>query len=190
MAKIGYARVSTDEQLLDLQTDALKAAGCDRVFVDEGVSGAVNPHRREGFAAAMAALETGDTFAVWKLDRIGRSLADLIAIMGEFEAHGVEFQSVTDGIDTRTAGGRLVFHMMGALAEFERSLIAERTREGMKAAMKRGRHVGRPPALSPQQVDHARRLIERGEETPSSMASLYGVGRSTMWRALSGNEKV
>ncbi len=182
--KIGYARVSTDEQNLDLQFDALKAAGCEKLFSDEGVSGAGNPHRRPGFAQAMAAIDGGDTFTVWKLDRLSRSLGDLISLMGEFEANGVEFQSLSDGIDTTTAGGKLVFHIMGALAEFERSLIAERTKEGIKAARRRGKHVGRPPALTAAQIEHARTVLADGRETLVSLAAILGVHRNTLQRAL------
>lgn len=185
--KIGYARVSTGEQNLDLQLDALKAAGCDLIFSDEGVSGAGNPHKRRGFAEAMAAIDNGQTFVVWKLDRVGRSLGNLISLMGEFETHGVEFQSLSDGIDTTTAGGKLVFHIMGALAEFERSLIAERTKEGMKAARRRGKNVGRPLAISPVQLAHARREVDAERETVSGMASILGVSRSTLSRALRMN---
>lgn len=182
--KIGYARVSTEEQNLNAQMDALKAAGCDEIYFEEGVSGSVSPHQREGFAAAMAAIDSGDTLTVWKLDRLGRSLGDLIALMGELEAHGVDFQSLTDGIDTTTAGGKLVFHIMGALAEFERSLIAERTREGMKAAKRRGKAVGRPRALTEAQVDHAREMLRKPGETVSGMAEILGVDRKTLSRSL------
>lgn len=183
--KIGYARVSTDEQTLALQTDALEAAGCDQVFTDDGISGARTPHQRPGFAAAMAALNAGDTFVVWKLDRVGRSLGALIALLGEFEAHGVEFKSLTDGIDTTTTGGRLVYHIMGALAEFERSLISERTKAGMKSARRRGKRLGRPSKLTPEHLSHARTLLATGEHTRRAVAALLGVDESTLRRALS-----
>ncbi|PLU25722.1 recombinase family protein [Sinorhizobium medicae] len=180
--KIGYARVSTDEQILDLQMDALKAAGCDVIHTDTGISGSTV--ERDGLSKALAAVQDGDVLVVWRLDRLGRSLAfliDLIARLGERKAG---FQSLTEAIDTTTAGGRLVFHMMGALAEFERSLIAERTREGMKAAKRRGKHVGRPPALSAEQVAFAKRTLAAGEETISGLASILGVDRSTLRRSL------
>jgi len=182
--KIGYARVSTDEQNLDLQRDALNAAGCERICEDRGVSGASD--RRDGLSLALDTLQDGDVLVVWKLDRLGRSLSFLIELIDTLRARGAGFQSLSDGIDTTTAGGKLVFHIMGALAEFERSLIVERTKAGMDAARRRGKHVGRPPALTRQQIDHARRLIGREEETASSMAVLYGVSRSTLWRALNG----
>jgi len=182
--KIGYARVSTDEQNLDLQVDALRAAGCDRVFTDQGISGSCSPHKRDGFTTAMAAIGSGDTFTVWKLDRVGRSLGQLIALLGEFDAKGVEFQSLSDGIDTTTAGGKLVFHIMGALAEFERSLISERTKAGLQAARKRHKRLGRPPALSETQIALARREIDAQRETIGGMASILEVDRNTLSRAL------
>lgn len=179
--KIGYARVSTDEQNLDLQLDALRAAGCDQIFKDQGISGAKNPHLRPGFAAAVAALNPDDTFVVWKLDRVGRSLGALCALLGEFHSHYVQFQSLTDGIDTSTAGGKLVFHIMGALAEFERDLIRERTKAGMKAAKKRGKHLGRPGALTRQQILHARDLLADGK-SQREVAALFGVAGTTIAR--------
>ncbi|WP_300382027.1 recombinase family protein [Henriciella sp.] len=181
---IGYARVSTDEQNLSLQVDALAQSGCAEIFKDEGVSGSKPPHGRSGFAAAFEALQSGDTFVVWKLDRVGRSLSSLITLLGEFEERGIEFKSLTDGIDTTTTGGRLVFHIMGALAEFERSLIQERTKAGLRAARKRGKRLGRPPALTAEQVTHARREIDSGRETIGGMASLFDVDRNTLARAL------
>ncbi|WP_238987568.1 recombinase family protein [Roseovarius dicentrarchi] len=147
--KIGYARVSTEEQNLDLQIEALTDAGCDRIVTDKGQSGARAAEGRPGFSEAMALLAPGDQIIVWKLDRVGRSIADLIHLLKTFDERGVEFRSLTDGIDTTTAGGRLVFHIMGALAEFERSLIQERTKAGLRAAKKRGKRLGRPPALTP-----------------------------------------
>lgn len=140
--KIGYARVSTDDQNLDLQINALDAAGCTRIFTDKGISGAQS--ERSGLTAARLALEEGDTLVVWRLDRLGRSLIHLIKLLDELGKQGVHFQSLTENLDTTSAGGRLVFHIMAALAEFERALISERTKAGMKAAKARGVHVGRP----------------------------------------------
>jgi DNA invertase Pin-like site-specific DNA recombinase len=180
--KIGYARVSTDEQILDLQIDALKAAGCDVIHTDAGVSGSTV--EREGLNKALAAVQDGDVLVVWRLDRLGRSLGFLIELIARLGERKAGFQSLTEAIDTTTAGGRLVFHMMGALAEFERSLIAERTREGMRAAKRRGKHVGRPPALSAEQVVFAKRTLAAGEETISGLATIMGVDRSTLRRAL------
>lgn len=180
--KIGYARVSTEEQNLDLQHDKLNAAECDHIFDDRGVSGAVAD--RPGLSAALDHVRKGDVLVVWKLDRLGRSLSFLIALIDELRERGADFHSLSDGIDTTTAGGQLVFHIMGALAEFERALIVERTKAGMEAAKQRGKHLGRPRMLSQRQIEHARRLIDREEETTSSMAAIYGCSRSTLWRAL------
>jgi DNA invertase Pin-like site-specific DNA recombinase len=138
---IGYARVSTDEQDAALQLDALINAGCGAVFQDKA-SGA--SACRPALDDALKHLKPGDTLVAWRLDRLGRSLQHLIAIVTTLEERRVGFRSLTEAIDTNTAGGRLLFHVMGALAEFERSLIAERTRAGMAAAKARGRHVGRP----------------------------------------------
>jgi DNA invertase Pin-like site-specific DNA recombinase len=185
--KIGYARVSTDEQNLGLQRDALTAAGCEVLFEDQGISGTAKS--RPGLDQALAALKAGDVLVVWKLDRLGRSLGHLIQVITELGGQGVGFRSLSESIDTETAGGRLVFHMMGALAEFERSLIAERTRAGMKAAKARGYPIGRRKALTPAQLDHAALLIEQGESVAQVARSLR-VGRSTLYEALSARVKV
>lgn len=140
--KIGYARVSTDVQRMDLQLDALKQAGCDQIFTDHGISGASN--ERPGLQQAMDMLQKGDTLVVWRLDRLGRSLVNLVEYVGSLGKQGVEFRSLSESIDTSSSGGKLLFHMIAALAEFERSLISERTRAGMAAAKLRGKHVGRP----------------------------------------------
>ena len=182
--KIGYARVSTDEQNLDLQIEALRDAGCDRIVTDHAQSGAKAAESRTGFSEAMELLNTGDTLVVWKLDRVGRSIADLIHLLKLFGDRGIEFRSLTDGIDTTTAGGRLVFHIMGALAEFERDLIQERTKAGLRAARKRGKRLGRPPALSKAQIAHAKTAIATKQETVSGMAEILGVNRSTLQRAM------
>ncbi|ODT65880.1 MAG: DNA resolvase [Nitrosomonadales bacterium SCN 54-20] len=181
--KIGYARVSTDDQNLDLQLDALTRAGCEQVFTDHGVSGATI--EREGLSQAIAAVGKGDVLVVWKLDRLGRSLSFLIELIEKLRNEGAGFESLSDGIGTTTAGGKLVFHIMGALAEFERSLISERSKAGMQAARRRGKHIGRPHKLSREQIAHARRMIREGQETVSSMAGLLSVDRTTLYRALS-----
>lgn len=147
--KVGYARVSTEEQKVDLQLNALKQAGCDQIFVDEGVSGAKAD--RVGLKKVLASLQPGDTLVVWRLDRLGRSLINLVSLMSELGSRGIEFYSLMENIDTTSAGGRLVFHLMAALAEFERSLISERTRAGMEAAKLRGIQVGRPRRIKPAQ---------------------------------------
>jgi DNA invertase Pin-like site-specific DNA recombinase len=183
--KIGYARVSTQEQNLDLQIEALAEAGCDHIVSDQGQTGADAAEGRPGFSEAMGLLGAGDQLIVWKLDRAGRSIADLIHLLKTFEEQGIEFRSLTDGIDTTTAGGRLIFHIMGALAEFERSLIQERTKAGLQAARKRGKRLGRPPALTAAQVAHAKASIIAKRETVSGMAEILGVNRSTIQRAIS-----
>ncbi|CAG2162064.1 unnamed protein product [Oppiella nova] len=140
--KVGYARVSTDCQKMDLQFDALKQAGCDRIFTDHGISGASN--ERPGLQQAMDILQPGDTLIVWRLDRLGRSLVQLVEHVSSLGNQGIEFKSLTESIDTASPGGKLLFHMIAALAEFERSLISERTKAGMAAAKLRGKHIGRP----------------------------------------------
>jgi len=179
--KIGYARVSTDEQNLDLQIDALKAAGCEKIFTDEGKSGITKD--REGLEQALLAIGKDNILVVWKLDRLGRSLGFLCELIERMKDQEAGFQSLTDGIDTTTTGGKLVFHIMGALAEFERDLIRERTKAGMKAAKKRGRHVGRPKALSPGQVQHMKKLLDAGK-TQAEVAELLGVSANTIGREL------
>ena len=177
---IGYARVSTDDQNLDLQRRALRAAGCEQIFEDQ-VSGAALA--RPGLSQAMTLAGTDDVLVVWKLDRLGRSLPHLIELLRDLGQRGAGFRSLSENIDTTTAGGRLIFHVMGALAEFERSLIAERTRAGIGAAKARGVHVGRRKALTQAQIAHARILIEGGE-SPSVVARSMKVGRSTLYRHL------
>jgi DNA invertase Pin-like site-specific DNA recombinase len=165
---IGYARVSTTEQCLDLQRDALRRAGCDTVESDQGISGSVT--HRPGLDAALAALQPGDTLCVWRLDRLGRSLPHLLETVEGLKARGVEFRSLTESIDTSTASGELIFHIFASLAQFERSLIRERVNAGVKAAQARGQHCGRPASLTPSQVAHARELREQGK-------SLREIGR-------------
>lgn len=176
--KIGYARISTIDQNTGLQLDALNAAGCETIFEDK-VSGSSS--KRPGLDRALASLGQGDQLIVWRLDRLGRSLPHLIEVIAAIGEKGAGFKSLTESIDTGTAGGRLVFHMMGALAEFERSLIVERTSAGLAAARKRGVRVGRPPALTPAQVKHACALIESGE-SPGAVAKSLGVSRATLYR--------
>lgn len=172
--------MSTHDQNLDLQERALSDAGAERIFTDKA-SGASS--RRVGLDAALQAVADGDVFIVWRLDRLGRSLPDLISIVTDLGRRGVAFQSLADGIDTTTSQGRLVFHMMGALAEFERALIVDRTRAGLDAARARGARLGRKPSLKAAQVEHALALIEIGA-SPSAVANSLNVGRSTLYRAL------
>ena len=152
---LGYARVSTLEQNSELQTDALKAAGCYRVFTDRA-SGALD--ERSELAKLIDQARPGDTVVVWRLDRLGRSLRHLIDTVNELAERRVGFRSLTESIDTTTSGGKLVFHIFGALAEFERELIQQRTQAGLASARARGRHGGRPPVMSPDMVATARRM--------------------------------
>lgn len=178
---IGYARVSTDEQSPALQFDALKQAGCERIFTDFASGARPN---RPALEEALARLQGGDTLVTWKLDRLGRSLAHLISIIAALEARGVAFRSLSEAIDTGTAGGRLLFHVMGALAEFERALISERTRAGMAAAKSRGAVLGRPAKLSSAQVASVRRSLARRRRSVQDVASKFSVSRSTLRRAV------
>jgi DNA invertase Pin-like site-specific DNA recombinase len=178
---IGYARVSTTDQNPALQLDALKAAGCERVFTDKGMSGRTT--ERPGLAKAMKVLGPGDTLIMWKLDRLGRSLAHLVQTVADLGTRGIGFRSLSDPIDTTNAGGRLVLHMMVALAEFERSLIVERTQAGLQAAKRRGQKLGRPPSLMPEQITHARGLLDAGQQG-RTVARIVGTSRATFYRAI------
>ena len=180
--RIGYARVSTLEQNLDLQRDALLNAGCEKIIEDLGQSGAGKC--RAGLKEAIEIAGQGDTLVVWRLDRLGRSLVDLIAILGQLAERGAEFHSLTEAIDTNSSGGRLVFHMMGALAEFERNLISERTRAGMAAAKRSGKQIGRPRALSDKKIQEAKILLNEGKQSINIVASSFGVHPKTLKRAL------
>jgi DNA invertase Pin-like site-specific DNA recombinase len=180
--QIGYARVSTDDQNLALQMDALRHAGCDRIFSDEGISGIVTS--RPALDDALAALAPGDVLVTWKLDRLGRSLAHLIEITGRLAAQGVGFRSLSEAIDTTTASGRLLFHIMGALAEFERALISERTRAGMASARARGTRMGRPFKLGHDALCLAQSIIAEGNASVAEIARSYGVSPLTLERAL------
>ena len=182
---IGYARVSTTDQHLNLQRDALKAAGCKKIFADRGLSGSAVT--RPQLARALKALRPGDTLVVWKLDRLGRSLSHLVATIADLGKRGVNFRSLSDPIDTESAGGRFVLHIMAALAEFERSLIVERTRAGLAAAAKRGIKLGRRPSLDEKQLAQARRLIEGGESR-GDVARILRVARSTLYESLRRTE--
>ena len=183
--KIGYARVSKEEQNLDLQIEALTDAGRDRIITDQRLSGTTAAEGRVGFSEAIELLGEGDLPVVWKLDRVGRSIAELIHLMKLFGERGIEFRSLTDGIDTTTAGRWLVFHIKGALAEFERNLIQKRTKPGLRAAKNRGKRLGCPPTLTlAQGAHHAKKAIEAKLETVSGMAEKLGVNRITIQREL------
>jgi DNA invertase Pin-like site-specific DNA recombinase len=177
---VGYARVSTQEQSLDLQIDALNSLGVVKVFT-ETASGAKSD--RPQLAAALNYMRENDVLVVYRLDRLGRSLADLVRIVGELEARGVGFRSVHENIDTTSSTGRLVFHVFAALAEFERDLIIDRTRAGLAAARERGSKPGRKPSLTADQIEVARRLCSEGKSV-KEVAGLFGVSRPTIYRAL------
>lgn len=177
--KIGYARISTADQSLDLQTDALKAAGCQKFFQDIA-SGAKD--ERRGLAAAVEFARAGDVLTVWKLDRLGRSLKHLIETVNQLHEKGVGFASVQENIDTTTPGGKLIFHVFGALAEFERELIRERTNAGLKAARARGRTGGRKEKLSPKQVEMAKAMVNDPNITIDSICDTFKISKPTLYR--------
>jgi DNA invertase Pin-like site-specific DNA recombinase len=182
MGLLGYARVSTGEQDLALQLDALRAAGAERVFSDTA-SGSLR--ERPELARVLDHLRDGqDTLVVWRLDRLGRSLRHLIETIAELEEREVGFRSLSEGIDTTSPSGRLVFHIFGALAEFERELIGERTRAGLAAARGRGRRGGRPLVITEHKLRVARELLAGGEHTMAQIAGTLGVGRATLYRHL------
>ncbi|MBX9863083.1 MAG: recombinase family protein [Hyphomicrobium sp.] len=176
---VGYARVSTDDQNLDLQINALRSAGCDVIFQDQGLSGLAL--RRPGLEETLSSLSAGDVLVVWRLDRLGRSLLDLLGTIERLHVRKVGFRSLTETIDTTNATGRLMFQIMGALAEFERSLIAERTKAGLNAARERGVRLGRPSAITPEQIEAARVLCDQGVKQVQ-IASALGISSSTVSR--------
>lgn len=178
---VGYARVSTDEQNVEIQVSALRAAGAERIFKDEGVSG--KHASRPALDRCLRSLKTGDTLVVWKLDRLGRSIKNLIEIVNGLKERGVEFRSLTEGFDTSTAQGRLFFHIVGSMAEYERELIVERTHAGLAAAKRRGAKLGRPFAISPAQFAGAKTMLSNGMSVPAAARAL-GVSHVTLYRAL------
>ena len=180
MGLIGYARVSTADQTLDPQKDALTQAGCQIIF-DDVISGAKAD--RPGLSEAINYARDGDTLVVWKLDRLGRSMQHLIETVIDLKAKGVGFRSITEGVDTTTSGGTLVFHLFGALAQFERDLIRERTQAGLKAAAARGRKGGRKPVVSDQKLIRSRQLIDGGLTVREAAARLK-IGKTSLYSAL------
>nr|WP_216667435.1 recombinase family protein [Herbaspirillum rubrisubalbicans] len=178
---VGYARVSTEEQNLELQTQALRAKGCSRIYEDHGISGL--SFSRPGLDAAIESLKPGGVLVVWRLDRLGRSLSHLTQLLDELGERQVGFYSITESMDTTSAGGRLIFHVMGALAEFERSLISERTRAGLAAARAVGKKLGRRPKLSQIQCEEAVALLEQGWSIPK-IATQLEVHPRTLERTL------
>jgi len=183
---IGYARVSTDDQNLDLQRDALNKAGCEQIFTDT-VSG--TKARRPGLEDALSHLRAGDTLVVWRLDRLGRSLRHLIDTVTDLEVRGVGFKSLQESIDTTTSGGKLVFHIFGALAEFEREIIRERTQAGLQAARARGKLGGRPKALSEKQVQMLRNLAADPDTSIDEICKTLGISRMTFYRYVKWDQR-
>lgn len=179
--KVGYARVSKYEQNLALQMDALEEAGCEKLFHDQ-VSGAKT--QRPGFDEALAYLREGDILVVWRLDRLGRSLPHLIETINVLEGRGIGFQSLQEAIDTTTSSGRLIFHIFGALAEFERNLIRERTQAGLAAARARGRTGGRPKALDVKKQEWLFRLYDEKKHPIQEICDLVGISKSTLYAYL------
>ncbi len=176
---IGYARKSTYEQNIDLQNDALKNGGCEKIFSDQ-ITG--SKAERPGLAKAIDMLRKGDTLVVWRLDRLGRSLKHLIELVDNLEEKEIGFKSLQESIDTTTSGGRLVFHIFGALAEFERHLIRERTHAGLAAARARGRLGGRPKKLNNKKKKLAVKLYREQKHTVAEIGEMLGVSRMTIYR--------
>src|SRR5947209_10792110 len=178
---IGYARVSTQGQTLDLQKDALEKIGCSKIFTDTA-SGA--QAERKGLAEALSYVREGDTLVVWRLDRLGRSLQHLIETITKLNNRKIGFKSITENIDTTTSGGKLIFHIFGALAEFERDIIRERTKAGLQAARARGRLGGRPKATTlntPKKVALAQSLYDDKNNTIDEICKTLGISRSTLY---------
>ena len=178
--KIGYARVSTTDQNIDLQIDALKEAGCEKTYSNHGVSGA--KAERPGLDKALELIRKKDVLVIWKLDRLGRSLSDLLSTVEYLKERCAHFLSIQDGFDTSTASGKMVFSVIGAMAEYERNLIRERTMAGLKAARARGRMGGRPKSLDESQVKVAIALAEAGKLTINEICEQIGCSRSTYYR--------
>ncbi len=176
--RIGYARVSTLEQNLDLQRDALHAAGCERIIEDKASGAGAS---RPGLERLRDVLRPGDVLVVWRLDRLGRSLKHLIALVSAFHEQRIGFVSLTESIDASTPAGKLVFHVFGALAEFERNVIRERTMAGLAAARARGRMGGRPKALAPAKRDMAVSLYKAGQHPVKDICAMLGVSKPTLY---------
>ncbi len=179
--RIGYARVSTKDQKLRMQLDALKAIGCDRIFRDHGVSGAKGS--RPGLDKMLATLRRGDSVVVFKLDRLGRSVQHLADLLVRFQREGVHFVSLSEGINTTTPGGKLVFHIFSAMAEFNRDIIVENTSAGIEAARRRGKQLGRRPKLTPDAVAEIHRHVSQGIGSIEEAAALFSVHPRTVERA-------
>jgi DNA invertase Pin-like site-specific DNA recombinase len=182
---IGYARVSTADQNLTLQLDALKAAGCEKIYTDKAGGTKVD---RAGLAGALEFAREGDCLVVWKLDRLGRSMKGLIDLATQLSSLGVDLRSVTDGIDTKTASGRFFFNVMAALATMERELMLERTKAGLAAARSAGRVGGRRPVMTSAKRDAARKLLA-ANTPPRDVAASIGVSLATLYRHIPAGDK-
>lgn len=180
---LGYARVSTDDQATEAQRDALTNTGCERIFEEHASGGRWD---RPELHRMLDQLREGDVVIVWKLDRLSRSLKDLLSIMERIDAAGAGFRSLTEAIDTTTPAGRMMMQMVGVFAEFEREMIRERTRAGLERARKKGRHPGRKPKLSDDQRSEIRELVLSGKRSEAEAARLFGVHRSTISRLMRG----
>jgi DNA invertase Pin-like site-specific DNA recombinase len=183
---VGYARVSTHDQTLHLQQDALKKAEWSKIFTDTA-SGA--KAERKGLDEALHYVRSGDTLVVWRLDRLGRSLPHLITTMTALEERGIGFKSLTENIDTTTSGGKLIFHIFGALAEFERNLIRERTTAGLMAARARGRTGGRPKALRDKRLSIAQALYNNKENSIAEICRTLKISKATLYRSIKPGER-
>jgi DNA invertase Pin-like site-specific DNA recombinase len=179
--RIGYARVSTDDQTLDLQRDALKRSKCREVYEEQASGKSTGRPQLEG---CLKSLRAGDTLVVWRLDRLGRNLADLVSLIAELEQRKINFESMTEKIETVSPAGRLVFHVFAALAEFERNLIRERTMAGLNAARARGRTGGRPSKLSVKEIKTIRGLLKSADMPVAEIAARFGIARSTLYRSV------
>lgn len=187
MRNIGYGRVSTVEQNLDLQVSALKAVGCDKIFADDGYSG--SDFSRPGLTKLLRTLRRGDTLTVWRLDRLGRSLFELLKLIRDLNERGVEFRSLNENLDTSTPAGRLLLHVLASMAEFERSLISERTRAGMAAARARGSRIGRRPAMTQDQRQEARLALADGSASVEMIAKHHRIHPRTLLRVLKADDR-
>jgi DNA invertase Pin-like site-specific DNA recombinase len=183
---IGYARVSTQDQNLDLQSEALTKAGCEKIFNDK-ISG--SRAERPGLTKALEMLREGDTLVVWKLDRLGRSVKNLVDLVGELHQQGIQFKSLTDAIDTGTPSGRFFFHVMASLAEMERELTVERTRAGLEVARQLGRKGGRRRQMTESKIESAKKLLANGVP-PRDVAMNLGVSVPTLYRWIPASGRV
>ncbi len=184
---VGYARVSTQDQNPELQIDALKKAGCDKIFIEKASGAQRDRHKLK---AALEYMRSGDTLVVWKLDRLARSIKQLIETVEGLEKQSMGFQSLTEAIDTTTSSGRLVFHIFAGLAEFERSIIRERTKAGLESARARGRLGGRPKSMNERDIAAAKAMLKDPEITVAQVAERLGIAASTLYRHIPGGRSI